>query len=230
MTAAEPANPFEEAEVAATYDSWFETPLGQVVDQLEKALIYRLADPHPGERALDVGSGTGHYSCDLAERGLTVTAIDASGAMLGAARAKGCRVAWEQGEVEDLPFADGTFDLVLSITALEFVRDAARVLSEMARVTAPGGRMVVAVLNARGPWAAARRREAEEEGGTFAAARFLRPDEFAAMLRRHGPTRWSSSVFVPPSGRGLWCAGLLEVLGQALARGRGALLVGRVER
>jgi len=230
LTSVASTNPFDRPEVAAAYDSWFDTPLGRAADRLEKELIYRLAAPQPGERALDVGTGTGHYACDLAERGLTVTAIDPSEAMLGVARAKGCRVTWEQGQAEDLPFADGTFDLVLSVTTLEFVRDPARSLAEMARVTAPGGRMVVAVLNAHSPWAAARRREAQEQGGPFAAARFFTPDAFVSMLRRHGPTRWGSAVFVPPSGRGLALSQGLEVLGQALARGRGALLVGRVQR
>ena len=114
------------------------------------------------------------------------------------------------------------------MTVLEFVRDPARVLAEMARVTAPGGRMVVGVLNARSSWAAARTREAQRHGGPFASARFFSPDDFVPMLRRHGPTQWSSSVFIGPSGRGLFWAGLFESLGQRFARGRGALLVGRV--
>jgi len=228
--AGEPTNPFEHPEVAAAYDGWYATPLGQVSDQLEKDLIYRYAHPQPGERALDVGTGTGHLACDLAARGLIVTGLDRSEAMLRAARAKDCRVTWKLGEAENLPFPSGAFDLVLSVTAIEFVRDPARVLAEMARVTAPGGRMVVGALNARSSWAAARRREARRQGGPFASAHFFAPDEFVTMLRRHGPTEWSSSVFIGPSGRGLWLAGLLETLGQRLARGRGALLVGRVQR
>ncbi|HHX44679.1 MAG TPA: methyltransferase domain-containing protein [Chloroflexi bacterium] len=230
MRAVEPINPFEHPAVAAAYDGWYATPLGQVSDRLEKALVYRLAAPRPGERALDVGTGTGHWACDLAARGLTVVGIDASEAMLQAARVKDCRVTWRHGDVEELPFPDGAFDLVLSVTVLEFVRDPVRVLSEMARVTAPGGRIVVGVLNARSSWARARTREAQQRGGPFASARFFAPDEFVQLLRRYGPTEWSSSVFIGPSGRGLLVADLLESLGQRFARGHGALLVGRVER
>jgi len=229
MRAVEPINPFEQPEVAAAYDGWYDTPLGQVSDRLEKDLVYRLADPRPGERALDVGTGTGHWACDLADRGLEVTGIDASESMLRAARTKDCRVTWKRADVEAMPFADGAFDLVLSVTVLEFVRDPARVLTEMARVTAPGGRMVVGVLNARSSWAAARTREAQEHGGPFASARFFPPTDLLPMLRRYGPTQWNSSVFIGPSGRGLLWADLLESLGQRFARGRGALLVGRVD-
>jgi len=113
MRAVEPINPFEQPEVAAAYDGWYDTPLGQVSDRLEKDLVYRLADPRPGERALDVGTGTGHWACDLADRGLEVTGIDASESMLRAARTKDCRVTWKRADVEAMPVADGAFDLVL---------------------------------------------------------------------------------------------------------------------
>jgi len=223
-------NPFEEPALASTYDRWFETFLGRVVDRLERDLIYRLARPRAGELALDVGAGTGHFACELERRGLRVVGYDRSAAMLQQARAKTDRVLWQQGRAEALPFSDGAFSLALSVTTLEFVDDLQRALAEMVRVTAPGGRVVVATLNAASAWGRAYLAEARRQETPFHYAHLLTPQEFVALLRPYGRLRWSSAVFIPPSGRGVILADLLESLGQLGARRRGALLVGRIER
>ena len=224
------SNPYDKVEVARAYGDWYDTPTGQVVDRLEKALIFRLAQPRKGESALDVGTGTGHFACDLADRGLRVTGYDSSEAMLQIARSKDVDVTWKRGQAEALPFEEGSFDLVLSVASLEFMPDPELALAEMLRVCAPGGRVVVAVLNAKSPWARARIREAAQQDTPFRHAHFYAPAEFVAALSRYGRPKWSSSVFFAPSGRGLRLGGLLERLGQRLWPGRGALLVGRADK
>ncbi len=230
MNATSYHNPFDDAALASSYDDWFETPLGRVVDRGEKRLIYKLAQPKAGESALDVGTGTGHFARDLAARGLRVTGYDNSEAMLQVARTKDSGVNWQQGQGESLPFADGSFDLVLSVTALEFVRDRDLALAEMFRVTAPGGRLVVAVLNASSPWGKARKREAAQQDTPYRYAHFFTPAEFVAALGQLGRPRWNSALFFAPSGFGMGMADLLEVLGQRLWRGGGAMLVGKVDK
>jgi len=223
-------NPFADAAVAAGYDAWFETALGATVDRFEKALVTRLAAPCPGEAALDVGTGTGHYAAFLAELGLRVTGVDPSREMLAVGRERGTPVDWRQADAIALPFPDASFDLVLSVTMLEFVADPAAALAEMFRVVRPGGRLVVATLNADGPWARARRREATRPGSPYAQARFLSARQFAALLGGLGTVTWSSAVHIGPHGSSLRHADAIERLGQALCRGRGALLVGRVSK
>lgn len=230
MTPTPHPNPFDGAAVADAYDTWFDTPLGATADRLEKDLIHALAQPRAGERALDVGTGTGHFATYLAELGLRVSAVDSSDAMLRQARAKRNDVEWRRAAAEDLPYDDGTFDLVLSVTLLEFVPDPDEALEEMFRVVRPGGRLVAAVLNRESPWARAREEEARRVETPFAHARFFTPEEFARSLGHLGPARWSSAVFVGPDGRGLPVAGLLEAAGRAFRRRHGALLVGRVDR
>ncbi len=234
--------------VAGLYDAWFDVPLGRTVDELEKDLLYRLAGLRPvqsrprdsgtpemaglrnGERGLDVGTGTGHFAFDLAAQGLTVVGVDLSAPMLAVARAKGSDAHLLQSNAAALPLATASFDLVLSVTALEFVADPEQAVDEMWRVVRPSGRLVVGVLNALSPWAWARHRESTTQETPFSHAHFFQPWEFVRLLRRLGPVTWSSSVFIGPNGRGLRWAWGLERAGRALCKPFGALLVGRVTK
>lgn len=107
-----------------------------------------LAAPRPGERVLDVACGTGVVT-RLAARQAgpgQVTGLDISSAMLEMARAQPSEVpvSWREGSVLELPFADATFDVVLCQQGVQFFPDRAAGLREMARVLAPGGRLVLA--------------------------------------------------------------------------------------
>ena len=79
------------------------------------------------------------------------------------------------GDMLHLPFRDNCFDKVVSVTALEFIEDANRAVSELFRVTRPGGLVVVATLNSLSPWAT--RRKARIDRGLFENAFFRSPDE-----------------------------------------------------
>ncbi|MGI5917579.1 MAG: class I SAM-dependent methyltransferase [Anaerolineae bacterium] len=226
-------NPFESLEVAQGYDAWFDTPLGRTVDVLEKDLLYRMARPLPGERVLDVGAGTGHFACDLARRGLRVTACEPSAAMLAVGRVKGCDVEWHQAPAERLPFDEGAFDLVFCVTALEFVEDVDAALREMVRVLAPGGRLVVGTLNAKGPWGRFYAQQARQEDSPFRHARFFTAKRLVKTLSPYGRVRWNSAVHLPPAGRHLEAAlanaQAIEHRGRIRHRELGALLVGRID-
>ncbi|KPL22980.1 MAG: hypothetical protein AMJ93_05895 [Anaerolineae bacterium SM23_84] len=216
--------------VASVYDSWFEMPLGRIVDQLEKDLLYQFAAPQRGELVLDVGTGTGHFAFDLAGRGGMVVGMDVSTPMLAVAQGKGASVHLLQGDAAALPVATESFDLVFSVTTLEFVARRLRAVQEMWRALRPGGRLVVAVLNALSPWAWARRLESRKQKTPFSHAHFFYPWEFVDLLHDLGRVTWSSSVFVGPQGTGLHRAWGLERLGRVLLRPFGALLVGRVRK
>jgi demethylmenaquinone methyltransferase/2-methoxy-6-polyprenyl-1,4-benzoquinol methylase len=109
-----------------------------------------LARVGPGSHALDVATGTGDLAVELASRGASVTGIDFSPKMLDLARAKAPDIEFEEGDALALRFPDGEFDAVTVGFGARNFSDLDRGLSEMARVTKPGGRVVVLEITTPG--------------------------------------------------------------------------------
>ena len=147
------------------YDQWFTAPIGKLVKEIESKLIADLLEPRQGDTILDAGCGTGVFTIDFLTAGARVIGLDISVPMLCFAlkKASGYPLSPVRGDIQHLPFKDNSFDKVASITALEFVADARRVVDELFRVVRPGGRVVVATLNSLSPWAT--RRQAKMASG-----------------------------------------------------------------
>jgi demethylmenaquinone methyltransferase / 2-methoxy-6-polyprenyl-1,4-benzoquinol methylase len=97
----------------------------------------------PGEQVLDVGAGTGVSTEELARSGAYAVGADLSIGMLQAGRRARPTVPLLAGDALRLPFPDGAFDAVTISFALRNVTDVDGALGELARVTRPGGRLVV---------------------------------------------------------------------------------------
>lgn len=137
-----PANP------AVAYEGFF---VPAMFAPLASVLVRR-ANPRPGERLLDIACGTGIVARTVAPivgDGGRVVGLDLSPDMLAVARSvsasQGLPVEWHEGRAEALPFADGSFDLVLCQQGLQFVPDKAAALAEVRRVLVGGGRVALAV-------------------------------------------------------------------------------------
>jgi demethylmenaquinone methyltransferase / 2-methoxy-6-polyprenyl-1,4-benzoquinol methylase len=105
-----------------------------------------LAAVGPGDRALDVASGTGDLAIELARRvgpAGTVVGSDFSEAMLERARQKSPAVTWEWANALELPYPDDGFDAATVGFGARNFSDLDRGLAEMARVVRPGGRVVI---------------------------------------------------------------------------------------
>lgn len=113
------------------------------------------ADVRAGERVVDVGCGTGNAALLAAARGCEVTGVDPTPRLLDVARARaaaeGLDAAFAQGEAAALPLADDSADAVLSVFAVIFAPDPAAAAAELARVAAPGGRIVLTAWVPEGP-------------------------------------------------------------------------------
>ena len=111
------------------YASWRVTTLGILTERIEQRLILDLLGELAGRRVLDIGCSDGALVCAAASRGADATGIDADPAILSVARScaaqAGIRAAFIQGRLERLPFPDASFDLMVAVTVLCFVPDAA---------------------------------------------------------------------------------------------------------
>jgi demethylmenaquinone methyltransferase/2-methoxy-6-polyprenyl-1,4-benzoquinol methylase len=102
-----------------------------------------LAKVGPGSRALDVATGTGDLALELSRRGAEVTGMDFAPAMLAIAREKAPGLTFEEGDALALRYPDASFDAATVGFGARNFADLDRGLTEMARVTKRGGRVVV---------------------------------------------------------------------------------------
>lgn len=131
----------------AMWDSGDYPSVAEFVAQVGERLVER-AVPARGEALLDVAAGSGNVAVPAAHAGAHVTALDLAPSLLEAGRvrasAAGVEIDWVEGDAEALPFADASFDVVLSAIGVQFTPDHHASASELARVCRPGGRVGVA--------------------------------------------------------------------------------------
>jgi SAM-dependent methyltransferase len=153
----------------------------------EERLVRELLAPEDGDVALDVACGPGNTSRRLraAYAGGLVVGCDVAPSMLARAVADtgGDGIAYVRADAHELPFADGTFDLVTCLGALYLVEDPFRVLDELLRVLAPGGRIAVMTTCERGP---APLRHAAGALEPLVGLRGFAPDAFTSRLEADG--------------------------------------------
>ena len=180
----EAAESYESAFVPALFGEW----AGYLVED---------AGLTPGRRVLDVACGTGIVARTAADRlgpQLTVVGLDLNEAMLTVARRLRPDIEWRQGDAAQLPFDDGSFDVVLCQSGLMFFPDVPQALREMARVVAPGGTVVAQVWDRReaqpayAPFIEVAARHAGPEAIDLLSTYFSRGDldELATLLAAAG--------------------------------------------
>lgn len=168
----------------AKYDAWYHTPWGSHAEAEELRLLLQMARPQPGERALDVGCGTGRMLARMLALGLDAHGAEPAQDMREMVRRRLERAGRDPDRVVDasaeaLPFEANAFDLVTAITVLEFVDDVPGALREMARVCR--GRVFLIALNARSIYGARILRG--EAGETLSCANLHTPEELSALVR-----------------------------------------------
>ena len=166
-------------------------------------LLSRAIDIHPGQRVLDVASGAGNAALAAARRGARVTATNFVPQLLQTAarraEAEGLELAILQADAQSLPFADGTFDVVLSTFGVMFAPDQSRAAAELLRVCRPCGRIGLTAWTPRGVMAA-----------TQAIAGQLSP--FPPVPGARSPIDWGTEARV----RELFGAGVSELTAELL--------------
>jgi len=155
------------------------------VPRLFRPLALRLLEHlalRSGERVLDAACGTGIVARIAAERVAPdgfVVGLDSNETMLAVARAHSgafaTEIEWRQGDCAALPFAAGSFDVVLCQQGLQFFTDKSRALAEMRRVLAPGGRIGLNVFGTPSAYIVALSQALQRHIDERAAERSLAP-------------------------------------------------------
>jgi ubiquinone/menaquinone biosynthesis C-methylase UbiE len=125
-------------------DLWRELPDQLSAPDRELRRSFLIESVRQGDRALDLGSGTGDFTAVLSEAGAQAVGVDVAQAALERARSRHPELDFELMPIRGpLPFADNEFDLVWASEVIEHVADTARWLSEVRRVIRPQGRLLV---------------------------------------------------------------------------------------
>ena len=107
-----------------------------------------------GDTVLDLACGSGNATIPAAKAGAETTGLDLTPELLEAGRANaadaGVEIDWVEGDAEQLPFENASFDAVLSVFGCMFAPDHAKTASEIARVLEPGGRIAICAWTPEG--------------------------------------------------------------------------------
>jgi ubiquinone/menaquinone biosynthesis C-methylase UbiE len=120
------------------YAAWYKKPRGQWIAEREFKIIQSMMQIKSGSSLLDVGCGTGYFSTQFSDTGLTVTGLDPDKAMIEYARDKTNNINYLIATGEFLPFTQNSFDCSIAVTSLCFTLKPQQFLSEMWRVSRSG--------------------------------------------------------------------------------------------
>jgi ubiquinone/menaquinone biosynthesis C-methylase UbiE len=143
------SSPTTKTDARRTFDRWARSyerdPFSRMIARLQRDALEAL-ELGKGDRLLDVGCGTGAAVRAAGEVVERAVGVDLSPKMLAEARARAAglpRAEFVEGDAEDLPFGDGEFTAVLCTTSLHHYPRPEQAAREMARMLAPGGRVVI---------------------------------------------------------------------------------------
>ena len=182
------------SKIACKYESWYSTPKGRLVDVLEKKVVANLCLIKPGDKVLEIGCGSGHFSAYFSELGAKVTGLDTSLDMLHIAREKfgNLEIDFRTGDAFSLPFADNSFDMAAMITTLEFFSAPDKAIREAFRVSR--GKVFLGFLN-RNSLLARKRKKSNKK--IWEQAHFYNLREVINLLGKDKKIKWQGVISLP---------------------------------
>ena len=189
-------------EVANKYDSWYTTPMGRFVDEVETRLAFELFAPEKGMTILDAGCGTGNFSIKLAERGARVTGIDLSTEMMSVAQEKARRrdlsIEFLEMNIYSQTFPDNYFDGVFSMAVFETLAESQQAFKELMRVLKPGKLLMIGTIRKDSAWGKCYEKRIQDDPNTiYRFSVFKSLQEFEDLGREH-LIKTGQCLFIPP--------------------------------
>jgi ubiquinone/menaquinone biosynthesis C-methylase UbiE len=183
----------------------------RLADAVARAVALAV-DGQRAVRALDVGCGTGNLTRQLLNRGADVTAADLSPKLLAEVKRRygdSGRLTLQQLNGRDLqPLADGTFDMVITYSVLHHIPDYASLVREMARVTRPGGVVVIDHERTNASWQSPDYRRFLSEAVVWPARQWWYWLQPARYWKRIRPLlewrRWFDRRWMPEGDLHIW--------------------------
>lgn len=180
----------------ADYDAWYASPSGSWIGRTEYRLLHRLLAVRRGDSILDIGGGTGWFTRQFsALQNLDVTGVDLNAQWLAHAREHDSQSRYVCADACALPFASGSFDRTISMTALCFVDDWPLAMREIVRVTR--SRFVIGLLNRHSLlW---REKGGDRRNSSYHGAHWHTRKELQAVLTKLPvyDIQYHSAVFLP---------------------------------
>ncbi|HHY28722.1 MAG TPA: class I SAM-dependent methyltransferase [Desulfitobacterium dehalogenans] len=194
--------------VAAHYDSWYDTELGSVSDQVERHLAQSMFKA-PGPKVLEIGCGTGQYTSWLVQEGYEVTAIDISGEMLAQAQKKIAAlqvttpqtkpVHWWHADITEILDQLETYDGIFSMTAFEFVPEPEKVLQKLFNHLKPGGCLLIGLIAGESAWSDYYEEAVRRKPDSVFARAALYTEEEISSWQIGAPAEIGECLFFPPN-------------------------------
>jgi len=189
-------------EAANKYDSWYTTPMGRFVDEVETRLAFELFTPEKGMTILDAGCGTGNFSIKLAERGACVTGIDLSTEMMAIAQEKAHRrnldIEFIEMNIYDQAFPDNYFDAVFSMAVFETLTESQQAFQELMRVLKPGKFLMIGTIRKDSAWGKSYEKRIQEDPHTIYRCSVFKSLQEFQDLDRENLIRIGQCLFIPP--------------------------------
>ncbi|RBP97807.1 hypothetical protein CRD60_04215 [Bifidobacterium aemilianum] len=182
------------------YDDWLDTAPGSLADQVETRALMDSLNPQPSQAILEVGCGTGIFTCKLAALGCRMTGVDIAPNMLDQARSKlrqaGFQADLRLMDITDMQGPEGSFDAAFSMACFEFLPDMAAAYQAMRKLVRPGGSIVIGSIQHGGAWADLYESPACR-GTAYEYAHFPTAEDLMVLDPDHVRSR-TDCLFIPP--------------------------------
>ncbi|MEA3505496.1 MAG: class I SAM-dependent methyltransferase [Bacteroidota bacterium] len=185
-----------------TYDQWYNKPMGKFVDDIQTKKILEMFPFKKGITVLDVGCGTGNYSIKLASMGCDVVGIDVSDNMLKIAQQKAKKqnldINFINMDILKHTLKKESFDVVVSVTAFEFISNIAEAYKQIKKLVKPEGHILVGTIHKESPWGELYASEYFQKNSIFAYANLKTVNDLE-NLDKTSLIKIEETLFTPPN-------------------------------